>query len=237
MNANPTSNAKSIATSSGTGMPRSPKSMARVGCAAGVAVAVLLAASGSAHARGKLIDLHGAVLVGGMMGRGTQSNTPDLFHQTQGPGFGAELGMRLLVLDLSIRFLQTVNQDGLQGTMLTALFGPSLEIPVVSGGKDAQGKDRPPKVVVRPGLAAGFAFGTLQTVKPPLTNDQLAGKGLLVVGRFAVERMFGPILGVGGEVQGGYHYLFGATGLVNGNDHSSGWQVAALGTVAFHLGI
>jgi hypothetical protein len=188
-------------------------------------LAVALAA-GTAHAeRGKLVDLHGAVLVGGQLGRGTDSTIPDLYHQAQGPGFGAEVGARLLVLDLSIRFLQTVTQNGWQGTMLSALLGPSIEIPVARN------------VVIRPGLAGGFVFGTSGPVDPPLTNDQLAGKGFLVVGRFAVERMFGPIFGLGGEVQGGYHYLFGANAVVNGKDHSSGWQTGVFATAAFHLGV
>jgi hypothetical protein len=203
-----------------------------------VAALVVLTTWGSnARAQGKLVDLHGAILAGAMTGRGTDSGTPDLFHQTQGASFGAEVGARLLIVDLSVRFLQMVNTDGYQGTMLTALFGPSVEIPVKAGGVDAQGKKRPPLVVVRPGLAAGICFGTLVPVKPPLTNDQLAGKGLLFVGRFAIERMFGPILGLGAEVDGGYHYLLGASGLANGQDHSGGWQVAGFGTLAVHFGI
>lgn len=202
---------------------------------AALAFALLTATAGDASAQGKLIDLHGAILGGGMLGRGSGGDQ-DLFKQTQGAGFGVEAGVRLLVLDLSIRFLQMVSLEGYRGTMLTALIGPSVEIPVVHGGKDKQGKDLPPKVVVRPGLAAGFAFGTLVPVKPPLTNDQLAGKGLLVMGRFAVERMFGRVIGVGGEIQGGYHYLFGKSGVVNA-EHSSGWQMAGFGTLAFHLGI
>jgi hypothetical protein len=203
-----------------------------------LAFVLATAAAAGAQARGKLVDLHGALLVGGMTGGGSDSATPDVFEQTRGAGFGAEIGARLLVLDLSIRFLQMVNLDGHHGTVLSALFGPSFEIPVLGGGVDSFGKQRPPKVVIRPGLAGGLGFGTLVPVKPPLTNDQLAAKGILVVGRFAVERMFGPIVGVGGEVQGGYHYFFGAhTPINNGKDHSSGWQVGAFATLAVHFGI
>lgn len=204
-----------------------------------MATLLVMAGAASAHAQvgGKLIDLHGSVLAGGMIGRGTDSAIPDVFHQSQGFGFGAELGARLLILDLTIRFAQMLGPSGYGGTMLTALLGPTMEIPVVSGGQDAQGKARPPKVVVRPGLAAGFAFGTLVPVDPPLTNSQLAGKGFLVVGRFGVERMFGPILGLGGELQGGYHYMFDANQPVNGKSHSDGWQAALVGTCSFHLGI
>ncbi len=202
-----------------------------------VASVLLAGAADKARAQGKLIDLHGAILGGGMIGRGSGGNQ-DLFYQTQGAGFGAEVGARLLVLDLSIRFLQMVSPDGYRGTLLSALVGPSIEIPVVHGGKDKQGKTLPPKVVVRPGLAAGFGLGTLVPVKPPLTNDQLAGKGLLIMGRFAVERMFGPVIGIGAEIQGGYHYLFGANAEINGQqDSSSGWQMGGFGTLAIHLGV
>lgn len=210
-------------------------------CAA-IVVALALLAGGGAQAQiggGKLLDLHGSVLLGGMTGRGTDGGTPDFFRQTQGAGFGAELGARLLILDLSIRFLQMLGPDGYGGTVLTALLGPMMEIPVQSGGTDLQGKPRPPKVVVRPGLAAGLAFGTNNPVDPPLNNAQLASKGLVVVGRFGVERMFGPILGLGGEIQGGYHYMFGAQSAINSStkDHSAGWQLSLFGTVSFHLGV
>jgi len=90
--------------------------------------------------------------------------------------------------------------------------------------------------VVRPGLGAGLGFGTPAPVNPPLSADQISAKGLLVMGRFAVERMFGPIIGIGAEIDGGYHYLLGGTAVVNSRDHSSGWQLAGFGTLAFHLG-
>jgi hypothetical protein len=201
------------------------------------AFVIVIAWSGAARARGgKLIDFHGAFLAGPLVGGGA-AGAMDVFRRTQGGGFGLELGARLLVIDLSVRFLQTIGSGGFQGTLSSILIGPSVEIAVKGGGIDALGKPRPPLVVIRPGLAAGLGFGTAAPVDPPLSNDQLAGKGLMIVGRFAVERMFGPVLAVGGEVQGGYHYFFGASGVVNGNDRSDGWQVGAFGTVAFHLGI
>ncbi|MBC8131779.1 MAG: hypothetical protein H7X95_02265 [Deltaproteobacteria bacterium] len=220
--------------------PRRPFGMCRVsgaGFLAGLACALLASLSGAAQARGKLVDLHGAVLAGAMTGRGSDSATPDLYHQTEGGGLGLELGARLLILDFSMRFLQMVNTGGSGGTMLSALLGPSVEIPVLGGGQDAEGKQLPPRLVISPGLAGGVTFGSLVPVDPPLTNDQLAGKGLILMGRFAVERMYGPILGVGAEIQGGYHYLVGASGVANGKDHSSGWQLGAFATLAFHLGV
>jgi hypothetical protein len=200
------------------------------------ALLVVLAWPAVARARGKLVDFHGAALAGPVIGGGA-AGAADIFRRTQGVGFGIELGARILVIDLSIRFLQTTGASGIQGTLSSALIGPSLEFPVKGGGYDLGGKPRPPLIVIRPALAAGVGFGTPSPVDPPLSDAQIAGKGLMIVGRFAVERMFGPVFAVGGEVQGGYHYFIGASGEINGNDHSDGWQLGIFGTVAFHLGI
>jgi hypothetical protein len=202
-----------------------------------VVLGILVACGGAAHAQGKLIDLHGAVLVGGSTGNGSAAGGTDFYHQTQGPGFGGEVGVRLLVLDLSIRFLQMVGSDGREGTQSTLFFGPSIEIPILGGGTDSAGRHRPVTLVIRPALVGGLVFGTPAPVSPPLTGDQISAKGVLGMGRLAVEWMFGPIFGLGVEAEGGYHYLIGASGVVNGPDHSSGWQMAGFGTAAFHLGI
>lgn len=191
----------------------------------------------AARAEAKLVDLHGGLLAGGMTGGGSSTPRADVFGEIQGGGLGTELGVRLLVLDLSIRFIQMAGVKGHHGTLLSAMFGPSVEIPVVGGGVDMLGRPRPPKVLVRPSIAGGFGFATLGPVSIPITNEQLDSKGLLVVGRFAVERMYGRFWGLGGSLEGGYHYFFGANSPINGPDHSNGWQLAAFGTVTFHLGV
>jgi hypothetical protein len=196
---------------------------------------------GEARAEGRFVDLHGEVMVGAMTGRGSDKAAPDFFHQTQGPGFGVELGVRLLVLDLSVRFIQMVGSDGREGTLtLLPMFGPSLEIPLQKGDSDLLGKRRPPKLVLRPGVAAGFGFGTPAPVHGALSADQISAKGLIVMGRCGVERFFGPFVGLEAHIEGGYHYLLGGEGVVNGasaSDHSQGWQLGAFGGVVLHLGI
>lgn len=209
---------------------------------AGIACAVVsFTRVGEAHAEGRIIDFRGEVLVGAMTGRGSDSAAPDFFHQTQGPGFGAEVGVRLLVLDLSIRFVQMLGSDGREGTLtLLPMFGPSLEIPLISGGTDLMGKRRPPKLVLRPGFMAGFGFGTPAPVHGQLSADQISAKGLILMGRCGVERFFGPFVGLEAHIEGGYHYLLGGEGIVNGSaakDHSQGWQLGAFGGVVLHLGI
>ena len=217
------------------------KSPVRLTALVAAIACVTFAAVGAARAEGRIVDLHGEVLAGAMTGRGSDKAAPDFFHQTQGPGFGVELGVRLLVLDLSVRFVQMVGSDGREGTLtLLPMFGPSLEIPLQSGGTDLIGKRLPPKLVLRPGLAAGFGFGTPAPVHGALSADQISAKGLVVMGRCGIERFFGPFVGLEAHIEGGYHYLLGGEGIVNGtsaSDHSQGWQLGAFGGVVLHLGI
>jgi len=203
--------------------------------------AALALAPASAHADGRIVDLHGAVVAGGMTGWGNgATGSPDFFREAQGPGFGAELGVRLLVLDLSVRFLQMVGSNGREGTLSTVMFGPTLEIPIEGGRVDTAGHRRPAKTVLRPSLAAGVGFGTPAPVNPPLSADQISGKGFLTTARFGIERFFGPVFGLEAHAEAGYHYFLGGQGLINGSrvdDHSSGGHVGLFAGAVLHLGI
>jgi hypothetical protein len=219
---------------------------ARVTRSLGVAALVLAAGSlafapSVAHADGRIIDLHGGLVAGGMTGWGNGgAGSPDFFHQVQDPGLGLELGLRVLVLELSIRFVQMFGAEGRGGTLSTVMFGPTLEIPLLGGGTDADGHRRLPKLVLRPGLAAGVGLGTPAPVNPPLSADQISGKGFLGMARCGVEWFFGPVFGLEAHVEGGYHYFIGGEGLVNGADmkgHSSGGQIALFGSAVVHLGL
>jgi len=172
--------------------------------------------------------VHAAVLAGGLTGGGS-AGSADFFHQISGPGVGAEVGVRLLIIDLSFRFLQTFDSNGRGGTLsYIPLLGPSIEIPVAR------------HMVLRPALAAGFGFGTPGPAHAPLSADQISAKGLLVVGKLGVERFFGPVFGLSLHAEGGYHYFIGGSGLINGtsaSDHSSGWQMGLFGSAVIHLGI
>lgn len=183
----------------------------------------------TARADGRFVDVHAAVLAGGVSGGGSATGAPDFFRQVRGPAVGAEVGIRLLILDLSFRFLQTFDTNGRGGTIsYIPMLGPSVEIPVAR------------HLVLRPGLAAGFGFGTPGPAHAPLTADQISAKGLLVMGRLGVERFFGPVVGLAAHVEGGYHYFIGGSGLINGSsvsDHSSGWQMGVFGSFVVHIGV
>jgi hypothetical protein len=218
-----------------------PRGMSWLAAAMTVTAGMAAIAPRTARADGRIVDFHGAVLAGGIMGGGTASGAPDFYRQTRGPGLGAEVGVRLLVLDLSVRFFQVIGSNGREGTIsYIPMLGPSFEIPVMGGGTDIHGRPRPATVVLRPGVAAGFGFGTPGPAHAPLSADQISAKGLLVMGRLGVERFFGPVLGLAAQVEGGYHYFLGGAGLINGSavsDHSEGWQLGAFGSIILHLGI
>jgi hypothetical protein len=198
-----------------------------------IAAAVLLGAvAAPAVAEARVVDLRLAGNAGGMVGWGTTANTPDFFAQTRGPGFGFELGAKLLVFDFSVSFLQIVKDGGLSGTLIQGLFGTEIDIPVgpykLDNGQSAQ--------MLHTGIAAGVALGTGAPVSLPVTNDQLADKGFVARYRIGYEYFLNPFMGVGGELNFGYHYFLGGKAVNDTADHSSGYQGTLLANFTFHLG-
>jgi len=199
----------------------------------------LAVAPGVARAEARFVDLHGGLLFGGLTGGGNGGpTTPDFFSGTRS-GFGAEIGLRLLVIDLSIRFVQMLGSNGREGTLSTLMLGPMFEIPVLGGELDTASHRRPVKLVLRPGVTAGLGFGTPAPVNPPLSADQISGKGFLANARFGAEYFVQPWFGLEAHVEGGYHYFVGGEGVLNGaavQDHSSGGQFGLFGSAVLHLG-
>ena len=109
---------------------------------------------------------------GGIVGWGSQAGTPDFFAKTRGAAFGVEAGVKLLVFDLSVSFLQIVDGAGRSGTLSQAILGFEIDVPL----GDAKTGDGHRKLILRPGTGAGVAFGTPGPVSPPLTNDQKIGR-------------------------------------------------------------
>ncbi|HEY8924096.1 MAG TPA: hypothetical protein VIU64_06920 [Polyangia bacterium] len=199
----------------------------------------LAVAPAMARAEGRFVDLHAGLMFGGLTGGGNGGpSTPDFFSGTRS-AFGAEIGLRLLVIDLSIRFLQMLGSNGREGTLSTIMLGPMFEIPVLGGELDTASHRRPVKLVLRPGATAGLGFGTPAPVNPPLSADQISGKGFLANARFGAEYFVQPWFGLEAHVEGGYHYFVGGEGVLNGaavQDHSSGGQFGLFGAAVLHLG-
>jgi hypothetical protein len=73
--------------------------------------AALLAVAFPAVAEARIVDLRLSGQGGGMVGWGTTTNTPDFFEQARGPGFGFEIGAKLLVFDFSVTLLQMIGGE------------------------------------------------------------------------------------------------------------------------------
>ena len=203
--------------------------------AAAVAVAAaggLLCALGAAPAQARLIDFYAGPRAGAMVGWGSKSGTPDFFDKVRGAALGAEVGAKLLVLQLSVSFLQMFDGGGPSGTLSQAILGLEVDIPI--------GHERTPsgrrKLLLRPGTGAGVAFGTPGPVSPPLSNDQISHKGLVSQARLALEYNPHELFGFGVEGMFGYHYFVGAQAVNDVSTHSSGYHLSALATATLHLG-
>ena len=178
------------------------------------------------------MDLHVGADAGGVIGWGSTTNSPDFFEHTRGAGLGFELGLKFLIFDASASFIQVVNGSGTVGTLTQLLLATEIDIPV-GNVKMSDGKSRN---IIRPGLAAGFGFGTPGPVDPPLNDAQVSDKGVVTHLRVAYEYFLNPFMGVGFSALGGYHYFFGGQVVTMSQDHSAGYHFAGLGTFTFHLG-
>jgi hypothetical protein len=200
-----------------------------------VVLAFSVALVGAARqAEARLIDLYAGATAGGFGGWGSTPNTPDFFDKTHGPAVGFDLGVKLLIFDLSANFLQAFNGSGTSGTLIQFLLGTEVDVPL-GGAKLPDGQSQN---VLEPKIAGGFGFGTPGPVSPPLTDSQISAKGIVANATLGYEYFLNPFIAIGGSGTFGYHYFFGGDVVNSSNvmDHSSGYQLIGLGTVTFHLG-
>jgi len=202
----------------------------RATLAAALLAVVLFPAA--AHAR--YIDLRLGLNAGGMYGWGTTPNTQDMFNRAAGPGFGAEIGLKLLVFDVSVNVLQIVKSGGLSATLIQGMLGTDIDVPVARA-KLPSGHHMH---IMHFGLEGGFVLGTNAPAMVPVTNDQLADKGISSRFRVGYEFLLNDFMGVGPSVDVGYHYLLGGQMVAANNtaDHSSGYHLIGVASFIFHLG-
>ena len=177
-------------------------------------------------------DMHRHHISSGSTEAITEEQTPDFFDSTRGAGLGFDLGIKVLVLDLSATFLQVLDGSGTSGTLMQLLLGSEIDVPL--GG--ARLSDGQSQNVLEPKVAAGFGFGTPGPVSPPLTDSQISAKGFVANGTLGYEYFLNPFIAIGAEATFGYHYFFGGDVVNSAHSSSSGYHVLGLGTVTFHLG-
>jgi len=201
----------------------------------GALVVVALAAR---PAEARLVDLRAGARAGGVTGWGETSSTPDFFDRRKGVGPGVEVGVRLLVLDLSANFTQFIDGNGRAGTLTQLLFGINIDIPVGNIYFQRGVEKGHSRNIVRPILDFGVAAGTPEPVHPPLDNAQISDKGIVSYLGANYEFFLNEFVGVGAQADYGYHYFVGGgKSMTAANQtHSSGYQLDAFATLTFHLG-
>ena len=127
---------------------------------------------------------------------------------------------------------------GAPGRSRKILFGLNVDIPVGNlhfhrGIEKGQSRN-----IVRPILNFGFGAGTPEPVHPPLDNAQISDKGLVSYVGGNYEFFLNEFMGVGAQVDYGYHYFTGSgkSMLAANQSHSAGDQLDAFATLTFHLG-
>lgn len=191
-------------------------------------------------AEARLLDLRAGVRAGGLTGWGTTSNTPDFFERRRGPGAGFEVGARLLVFDFSVNFTQLFDGSGRNGTFTQALVGIAIDVPVgnqyFARGSLGAGQSQN---IIRPIVGAGFGFGTPEAIHAPIDNAQLSDKGFVSRAGVGYEHFLNPFIGVGAQVDFGYHYFVGGgqSMLAANETHSAGYHFSGFATLMFHLGV
>ncbi len=194
-------------------------------------LALMAAIAVPAVAEARVMDLRLSGNAGGMFGWGTTPGTQDMFRQASGPGFGFEAGFKLVIFDFSVSLLQIV-KDGLSATLLQGMFGAEVDFPAggmkLPNGQHAQ--------IIHAGFAGGVVLGTNAPANFPVTNDQLADKGVVGRTRVGYEFFLNEFMGIGAQLDFGYHYLLGGQAINMTEDHSAGYHFIGLANFTFHLG-
>ncbi|HSZ81749.1 MAG TPA: hypothetical protein VLA14_05680 [Polyangia bacterium] len=202
------------------------------------AAALGLTAFAARPAEARLIDLRAGVEGGGITGWGATSNTPDFFDRRKGEGLGVDVGVKLLIFDVSANFFQVIDSNGREATLTQVLGGVNIDVPV-GHDKFQTGIDRGHnKNILHPLAEIGFAAGTPAPVHPPLDNAQISDKGLVTYVGLGYEHFLTGVIAIGAEADYGYHYFTGGgkSMLVANQLYSSGTQLAGYATLTFHLG-
>lgn len=133
-------------------------------------IAGLIAASSPAEA--KLLEIYAQVGAGGGTGKGTsgEQKEADFFSNAAGFGYGALVGVEIIVIDVWVSHTQFVSEGSVHGTWTAFMLGGDAGIELNDDGK----------LELELGGGVGFGVGTGQQIEPPLDNSEITDKGLLL---------------------------------------------------------
>jgi len=178
--------------------------------ALGCALAILVAASAPAGA--DILKVFGEVHGGAMGGKGTAGDQKDEAFFANAPHgmYGLKVGVRFLVLEAQIQHHQ-YRGDGLATwTQFSAGLGIGADL------GDEKQKKAHKSTFAEVNAMLGAGLGTGRQVDPPLSNDEITDKGVLLEGRFSIGKHLGKFLDFGVAVTGSWGYF-----LKNGIDDTA----------------
>jgi hypothetical protein len=171
--------------------------MRALGCALALIVNVT-----PAHA--DVLKLFGEVHGGAMGGKGTSGDLQDeaFFATAPHAMYGLEVGVRFLILEGRIRHHQ-YRGDGLATwTQFSAGLGIGIDL------GDEKEKKANKSMFAEVGALVGGGLGTGRQVDPPLSNDEITDKGVVLEGRFSIGKHLGKLVDIGVAATGSWGYFF-----------------------------
>jgi hypothetical protein len=191
-----------------------------------VLVLGMLAAPAAASA--DVFKLYGEAQAGGMYGQGISGDhkQDSFFQKGRGVGYGAQVGVQILVFDGHVSHRQFPLGDTLQTwTQFTVGFHFGADLGT------AEQKKRQVGNYISLDVGAGFGMGTGAQVDLPLDNAQLTDKGFMGVVRFDFGKHLNKVLDIGVAIPASYGYFFKSGNGATANmldTHYQGLQVEVL---------
>ena len=192
--------------------------------ALGCVLAIVLTAS-VAHA--DVLRVFGEIHGGGMGGKGTSGDVKEdaFFANAPNGMYGVKVAARFLIIDTQIQHHQY--RGG--GELATwTQFSVGLGIGVDLGDEKQKKEHR--STFVEAGTLVGGGIGTGRQVDPPLSNDEITDKGVVLEGRLSFGKHLNKFLDFGVAATGSWGYF-----LKNGvaNDVTNHYQGIQFEGVAY----
>ena len=146
-------------------------------------------------------ELHG----GGMGGKGTAGDQKDeaFFANAPNAMYGVKVGARFLILEGQIQHHQYRGGGELATwTQFSAGLGLGIDL-----GDEKQKKEHK-STFAEIGALLGGGLGTGRQVDPPLSNDEITDKGVVLEGRFSIGKHLNKYFDFGVAVTGSWGYFF-----------------------------
>jgi len=200
-------------------------------------VVALVLAGLSARADADVLKLFGEVHGGAVGGKGL-SGAPvdqdkDFFSNVPHGAYGVRVGARFLILEGAIQHHQFTN-----GSRLSTWTQFSTGIGIQADVGDQEARKAHKSGFLDMGVDVAFGLGTGQQVDPPLSNDEISDKGVLIEGRVGFGKHLNELFDIGVVVPVSWGYFLKSDFDAAANDpstHYKSFQIEALAYLRLNL--